>query len=86
MQYVGESWAGRPDDAERIIPNGIKGKLPDYFLVNFMTSYDLTENVELRFNVDNVFDETYAQSMNWGARRATLGPPRTFWLSTSIDF
>jgi len=86
VQYVGESWAGRPDDAERIIPNGIKGKLPDYFLVNFMTSYDLTENVELRFNVDNVFDETYAQSMNWGARRATLGPPRTFWLSTSIDF
>lgn len=86
VQYVGDSWFGRPDDALRIIPNGKFGKLPDYFLVNLMASYDITDNVALQFNIDNVFNEEYAISANWPATRATLGPPRTFRIGTNFDF
>lgn len=86
VQYVGESWLGRPDDALRIIPNGKYGKLPDYFLVNLMASYDLTNNVDLQFNIDNVFDEEYAASVNWAGSRAQLGASRTYRIGTSFDF
>jgi catecholate siderophore receptor len=86
VQYVGESWLGRPDDAFRVIKNGVYDKLPDYFLVNLMASYDITDNVELQFNVDNVFDEDYAVSTNWPGTRATLGAPRTYRIGTSFDF
>jgi len=86
VQYVGESWVGRPDDALRIIPNGKYGKLPDYFVVNAMMSYDLTQNITLQLNVDNIFDEKYARSLNWNAQRADLGAPRTFWLSAKFRY
>ncbi len=86
VQYVGDSFLGRPDDAFRVIKNGVPGKLPDYFLVNLMASYDLTDNVDLQFNIDNVFDEEYAVSTNWPGSRATLGAPRTYRIGTSFDF
>ena len=86
LLYQGDSWLGRPDDALRFIPNGKYGKLPDYFVVNFMASYDVTENIALRFNVDNVFDEDYAITSNWNGSRATLGAPRTYRIGTSFDF
>ena len=86
VQYVGESWVGRPDDAERIIPNGQSGKLPDYFLVNAMASYELTQNIKLQLNIDNIFDEKYARSLNWSGHRADLGAPRTYWLSASFKY
>lgn len=84
--YVAESYLGRPDDALRLVPNGKFGKLPDYFVVNAMVSYDLTDNVELRFNVDNVFAEDYVVSSNWDGSRVQLGDPRVYRLSTSVDF
>ena len=86
VQYTGESFLGRPDDAFRVIKNGVPGELPSYFLVNVMASYDLTDNVALQFNVDNLFDEEYALSTNWNGSRATLGAPRTFRLGTKFDF
>ena len=86
VQYVGESWVGRPDDAQRIIKNGLYGKQPSYFLVNAMASYELTENIKLNLNIDNIFDEKYAQSMQWNANRALLGSPRTYWLSASFKY
>ena len=84
--YVADAYLGRPDDALRLIPNSKYGKMPDYFLVNAMVSYDLTDNVELRFNVDNIFNETYAVSTNWNGSRVQLGDPRVYRLSTAIDF
>jgi catecholate siderophore receptor len=86
IQYVGESWIGRTDDALRIIKNGRYGKVPDYFLVNLYASYDLTDNVELSLNVDNVFDELYLTTANWNGAWGYLGPPRTYWLATSIKY
>ena len=86
VRYVGESWLGRPADANRIIPNGRFGKLPDYFVVNLMASYELTPNWDLRFNVDNVFDETYAVSTNWPGSRVFLGDPRTFRIGAAFKY
>lgn len=86
IQYVGESWIGRPDDALRVIPNGKYGKLPDYFLVNLMATYELTDNITLRFNVDNLFDEKYLKTANWNGNWGYLGAPRTYRFGTSFKF
>ena len=86
IQYVGDSWVGRPDDAHRVIPNGKYGKLPDYFLVNLYASYDITDNIELALNVDNVFDETYLTTLNWNGNWGYLGAPRTYWLSANFKY
>lgn len=86
FQYVGDSWIGRPDDATRVIPNGKFGKLPSYFLVNLMASYAVNDNVTLRFNVDNVFNEKYLTTMNWNGNWGYLGAPRTYRFGTSFKF
>jgi len=86
FQRVGSSWVGRPDTADRVIPNGRAGKLPGYTVFNLMAAYELNKNVNLRLNIDNVGDKTYAQSMNWAATRAFLGAPRTVVVSADVKF
>lgn len=86
LQHVGSSYLGRPDDALRVVPNGAFGKLPAYTLFNAMLSYDLTENIDLRLNVDNIANKKYAVSTNWNGTRATLGAPRTFLVSAGFRF
>lgn len=86
VQHVGDSFAGRPDDADRIIPNGTFGKLPGYTVTSLMAAYAASEKLFVRFNVDNVADELYAVSMNWPAQRVLLGPPRSFLLSADYRF
>lgn len=84
VRYVGESYIGRPDDAERIIPNRDTNVLPDYVVANAMVEYDLSPNATLRLNVDNITDEFYAVSTNWSARRVTLGAGRSYLLSLRL--
>lgn len=86
LQHVGSSYLGRPDDALRVIPNGTFGKLPSYTLLNAMLSYDVTENIDVRFNVDNITNKRYAVSANWNGSRATLGAPRTFLVSVGLRY
>lgn len=86
VQYVGESFVGRPDDAERIIPNGRYGKVPDYFIVNALLAYQVNDNLGLRLNIDNIFDKFYASSVNWNGSRASVGGPRAFTLSADFKF
>lgn len=86
VQHVGSSYLGRPDDALRVIPNGIFGKLPSYTLVNALLSYDLTQNINLRLNVDNILNEKYALTTNWNGTRASLGAPRSYLLSAGFRF
>lgn len=86
FQHVGSSFLGRPDDALRIIPNGRYGKLPAYTIANALIGYEVTENIDLRLNVDNVFNKTYATATNWNGSRATLGIPRTWLLSAGLRF
>lgn len=86
VRYVGSSYLGRPDDALRIIPNGRYAELPSYTVFDAMVSYEVTENVDLRLNIENVTDRTYISSSNWNGRRVMLGNPRTFILTTSFSF
>lgn len=85
-QYVGSAFVGRPDTADRVIPNGQSGKVPSYTVFNLMAAYDLTRNARLRLNIDNLTDEVYVSAMNWSARRAFLGAPRTVLLSADFRF
>lgn len=86
VQHVSESWAGRPDDADRILPNGRYGKLPGYTVTNLVASYAFNPNVSLRLNVDNIGDKTYATSGNWPMTRVFLGPSRSYLLSADFRF
>lgn len=86
VQHVGESFLGRPDNAERIIPNGNAGILPAYTVGSLMAAYEINRSLSLRFNVDNVTDEFYAVSSNWAGSRVTLGPPRSFLVSADVKF
>lgn len=86
LQHVGSSYVGRPDDALRIVPNGRYGELPGYTVFNALVSYELTENINLRLNVDNITDKKYAISSNWNAWRASLGASRSFLLSAGFQF
>ncbi len=87
-QHVGEAWLGRPDDAERIIPNAKAdlGKLPDYTVLNAMASYEATPQMTVRLNVDNLGDELYAKSANWNGSRVLLGDARSVLLSIDYRF
>lgn len=86
MQYTASSWVGRPDNVDRIVANGVNGKLPGYVVFNAMAAYEVNKNLTLRLNIDNIADKTYATSTNWSARRAQLGAPRTFMLSADVNF
>ncbi|HDZ58425.1 MAG TPA: TonB-dependent siderophore receptor [Pseudomonas xinjiangensis] len=85
-RYVSESWLGRPDDADRIIPNGRYGELPDYTVFNAMASYEVNSNIAVRLNIDNITDELYATSSNWSGSRAAIGAPRSYLLTTTVNF
>ena len=86
VQYAGDAWAGRPDDADRLIPNGRWGTLPGHTVGNLMAAYAFNDRFTLRLNIDNVTDETYASSGNWAMSRVFLGPPRSFLLSADVRF
>ncbi len=86
VQHVGSAWVGRPDTADRVIPNGKNGKVPSYTIYNLMATYDVSQNVRLRFNIDNVTDKLYASSVNWSGQRGFIGAPRTFLLSADFRF
>lgn len=86
VQHVGSSYLGRPDDAERIIPNGIAGKLPSYTVINGLASYEVSQNLTLRLNVDNIADEFYAASSNWNGTRVAVGSPRAYLISVDYQF
>lgn len=86
VQYVGSAFVGRPDTADRVIPNGQAGKVPSYTVFNLMAAYDVSPTLRLRLNIDNITDEVYASSINWSARRAFLGAPRTVLLSADFRY
>lgn len=86
FQHVGSSYLGRPDDANRIIANGLYGKLPSYTIYNLMASYDINPNVGIRLNIDNLTNEEYPASSNWNGTRVAWGAPRVVQLSTDFKF
>lgn len=86
VNFATESYLGRPDDANRIIPNGMFGKLPGYVAFNLMASYEIRKGIAMRLNIDNVADNRYALSSNWNGTRAGIAPGRVYRVSTSFKF
>ena len=86
VRHLGDSYLGRPDNAERVIPNGRFGKLPGYTVLDLMAAYTVNRNFTLRFNMDNVADSYYPVSSNWSGARVILGQSRSFRISTDINF
>lgn len=84
VRYVGDSFIGRPDTAERFIPNDDARKVPDYWVANVMAEYEINPTVAVRLNVENITDEFYAVSTNWPASRASIGNPRSALLSLRL--
>lgn len=86
VRYVGDSYLGRPDDAERIIQNNDANILPSYWVANAMVAYDVSDNATLRLNIDNITNEFYAVSANWAGHRVNVGGSRAFLLSLNLRY
>ena len=85
-QYVDDVFIGRPDDADRIIPNDHSGKMPSYTVFNAFASYAVSEDFTVRLNINNVADKLYAKSVNWSGKRVDLGESRSWQLSANFNF
>lgn len=59
-----------------------------YALVDLMLAYQPTEELNLRLNLNNLFDKTYFQSVDTGAqeRSVVYGEPRNLTLSAKYRF
>jgi catecholate siderophore receptor len=57
-----------------------------YWVVNAMAAYQVTRNVELQLNVNNLFDKDYIQAINKSGYRYTPGAPRSASLTANIRF
>ncbi|MGC4073359.1 MAG: TonB-dependent siderophore receptor [Nibricoccus sp.] len=61
-------------------------RLPEYWVASLMASYEITKNITLRLNVENVTDELYARALNNAGARIYVGAPRTYTLSADLKF
>ncbi len=61
-------------------------QIPSYWVADAMAAYRLNENVNLRLNVYNLFDEEYIESLNNSGARARLGMPRSAMFTTEFSF
>lgn len=56
-----------------------------YSLVSLMARYDVTEQLSVQFNVDNLFDETYYSQIGFFEQYG-YGTPRNFTLGATYSF
>lgn len=57
-----------------------------YWVFDAVASYDLSERVSLRLNLNNLFDEDYVAAINKSGYRYTPGAPRSAMLTASFRF
>jgi iron complex outermembrane recepter protein len=50
-------WPGLEDGGEATAPTPLTAPYPDYHLFNFNSSYQVTEDIGIRFGVDNLFNK-----------------------------
>lgn len=60
--------------------------IPSYWVADAMAAYRVNENLNLRLNVYNLFDEEYIATLNNSGARMVLGAPRSAMLSTEFSF
>ncbi|MFB2655646.1 TonB-dependent siderophore receptor [Shewanella xiamenensis] len=78
------SWQSRiyKDDAG---PNGERSEQDSYYLVNLMTSYQLTDDAKVQLNINNLFDKKYYSSIDF-YNQGFFGEPRNIELNLSYNF
>ncbi|HEX3140109.1 MAG TPA: catecholate siderophore receptor Fiu [Rhizobacter sp.] len=57
-----------------------------YWVADAMVSYDVTKNVSLQLNLNNLFDKEYVASVNNGGTRYTPGVARNALLTANLSF
>jgi catecholate siderophore receptor len=60
--------------------------IPSYWVADAMVAYRVNDNVNLRVNLYNLFDEEYIESLNNSGARARLGAPRSAMFTTELSF
>lgn len=83
-RYVGDQDRLIAEGADRSTTN--MPEIPSYWVADAMAAYRINENVNLRLNVYNLFDEEYIATLNNSGARAVLGTPRSAMLTTEFDF
>lgn len=77
-------------EAKRFVnATGAQGNLPNvpaYWVADAMVGYQLTDKVNLRLNVYNLFDKEYLMAVNNGGGRLALGAPRSAALTANVKF
>lgn len=74
--YTSKRWANDANTRE----------LPSYWRFDAMLSYDVTENVAVRLNVQNIFNEKYYDAAHTSGGFAFVAPSRTFLVTTALKF
>lgn len=82
-QYNDGSYRSTTNDPSAI--TGIPG-IDSYWLFNAVASYPVTDNVTVRFNVNNLFDEEYFRSVNNNGNRYNPGAGRSYVVSADWKF
>jgi catecholate siderophore receptor len=76
VQYVGERYNNNNRDTRQVAP--------DYFVVDAMLNYQVTDNIALRLNGYNLFDEEYIDRVGGG--HFVPGQGRSVALTASFNF
>lgn len=87
----GAKYFGKSNRRQMTAATSQEFTLPAYTLFDLMAAYEISKNVSVRLNVDNVFDKLYIRGSNVGSGTGTntrvyLGDPRVYKLSLSVSF
>ncbi|WP_209346871.1 TonB-dependent siderophore receptor [Pontixanthobacter sp. CEM42] len=66
--------AGFTYQSESFVNNGNSATLPDYIRIDAAAYYDISDNIRLQVNVENVTDELYFPNSH-STHQVTVGPP-----------
>ncbi|WP_219210027.1 catecholate siderophore receptor Fiu [Variovorax boronicumulans] len=65
---------------------GTPASVDAYWVIDAMASYRINKNIDLQFNLYNVFDKEYVAAINKSGYRYTPGAPRTARLTANFAF
>ncbi len=91
-QYIGKRQFGRGNVSEGANYGGhdITKQAPSYWVANAAVTYRVNKNVDIRLNVNNIFDKKYLSRLTTSSdgfqRYGVPGEGRTFILSSDIRF
>ena len=59
---------------------------PDYWVVDAMLGYEITEKIQLQLNAYNLTDEEYVATLNNSGARYSPGTPLSALLTVNFSF